>query len=114
MEKSRGSNFKFEAWSDGILIGLVALYCNDQSRHLAYITSVSVLEGWARKGIASSLIDRSIAYVKELGGWELNLEVSNNNTSAIKLYEKSGFVVRGRSESMTRMVLNLRVEERHD
>ena len=73
-----------------------------------------MLEGWARKGIASSLIDRSIAYVKELGGWELNLEVSNNNTSAIKLYEKSGFVVRGRSESMTRMVLNLRVEERHD
>jgi len=34
---------RFEAWSGGRLVGLVAMYCNDQERQIAYITSVSVL-----------------------------------------------------------------------
>ena len=40
---------RFEAWSGGTLVGLVAAYCNDQEKHIAYITSVSVLRNGRAK-----------------------------------------------------------------
>lgn len=84
---------RFEAWSNGALIGLVAVYCNDQEKHIAYITSVSVLKECTGKGIAACLMSSCIKYVKALGMRQVCLEVAVDNASAIKLYEKCGFVV---------------------
>ena len=36
----------FEAWAEGELVGLVAAYCNDYQKKVAYIKSVSVLAEW--------------------------------------------------------------------
>ena len=47
---------RFEAWSGGTLVGLVAAYCNDRDKRIAFITSVSVLREWTGKGIAARLM----------------------------------------------------------
>ena len=83
---------RFEAWSGGTLIGLVAAYCNDQENHIAYITSVSLLREWMGKGIAASLMSRCVEHVKASGMRQVSLEVASDNKLAIRLYEKSGFV----------------------
>ena len=83
---------RFEAWSGGTLVGLVAAYCNDQVKRTAYITSVSLLKAWAGKGIAAHLMSWCVEHVKALGMRQVSLEVASDNTMAIRLYEKSGFV----------------------
>lgn len=84
---------RFEAWSGGTLVGLIAAYCNDQEKRIAYITSVSVLKEWNGKGIAACLMSRCIKDMKALGMRQVCLEVASDNTPAIRLYEKNGFVV---------------------
>lgn len=83
---------RFEAWSDGSLIGLVAAYCNDHENRIAYITSVSVLKAWTGKGIAAKLMKQCVEHAKVSGMRQISLEVASGNAPAIKLYEKSGFV----------------------
>jgi ribosomal protein S18 acetylase RimI-like enzyme len=82
---------RFEAWSGGTLIGLVAAYCNDQETHIAYITSVSVLREWMGKGVSSHLMNQCIEHAKVSGMRQISLEVARGNTPAIRLYEKNGF-----------------------
>jgi ribosomal protein S18 acetylase RimI-like enzyme len=96
---------RFEAWSDGTLVGLIAAYCNDQENHIAYITSVSVLKEWTGKGIAARLVARCVAHAKVLGMRQVSLEVASGNTPAIKLYEKSGFIAGEANGSSTSMKL---------
>ena len=83
---------KFEAWSGGRLVGLVAAYCNDQENCIAYITSVSVLREWMGQGIAANLLKQCITHAKDSGMQQISLEVASNNQPALGLYEKSGFV----------------------
>lgn len=83
---------RFEAWSDSTLVGMVAAYCNDREKRLAYITSVSVLRQWAGNGIATRLISRCAEHALASGMRQVNLEVARNNSRVIKLYEKCGFV----------------------
>lgn len=84
---------RFEAWSDGVLVGLVAAYCNDRDRRTAFVSSVSVLPAWMGKGIASALLTQCIAHVRYQHMQLLQLDVASNNLPAIRLYEKHGFVV---------------------
>lgn len=84
---------RFEAWSDGAMVGLVAVYCNDQETGIAYITSVSVLESWKGNGIAACLINQCVKHATSSGMRQISLEVASDNMPAIRLYEKSGFVV---------------------
>ncbi len=103
-----GKATRFEAWSNGTLIGLVATYCNDQEKHIAYITSASVLKDWTGKGIATSLMSRCIKYVEALGMNQIRLEVASDNMPAIKLYEKSGFIMNDTSTPFITMNLYLK------
>lgn len=84
---------RFEAWSGGRLVGLVAAYCNDQESHSAYITSVSVLREWTGKGIAERLMNQCVEHARASGMQRISLEVAGGNAAAIKLYKKSGFVL---------------------
>ena len=83
---------RFEAW-DRDLVGLLAAYCNDRERGVAYITSVSVLEAWQGRGIASRLLERCIEHAKEQRFQRVELEVDGGNVGAVKLYAKNGFLV---------------------
>ncbi len=104
---------RFEAWSDGTLVGLVAAYCNDHEKRIAYITSISVLKEWAGKGIATCLMSRCIEYAQTLGMRQVSLEVAQENAPAISLYEKNGFV-RGRENApLASMHLYLKNGDEH-
>ncbi|MDH3375806.1 MAG: GNAT family N-acetyltransferase [Gammaproteobacteria bacterium] len=105
---------RFEAWSGGSLIGLLAAYYNDQKDLFAYITSVSVLKEWAGKGIATRLISRCIEHAKVSGMRQISLEVANDNTAAIRTYEKSGFVIGKVNAPFVIMNLYLNCDEKHD
>ena len=98
---------RFEVWVEGVLVGLVAIYCNDDIHRLAYITSVSVLSCHQGEGIAANLICQCIEYVNRLGMHRISLEVERENGPAIKLYEKYGFVATDTSDSYITMNLFL-------
>jgi ribosomal protein S18 acetylase RimI-like enzyme len=102
---------RFEAWVEGALIGLVAMYCNDQERHFAYITSVSISRGWQAKGIASLLMKDCIKHVVELGGVQIGLEVRQESTVAVNLYRKFGFEIDESDGSVIRMTLKLEAKK---
>lgn len=92
-KKIASNAMRFEVWAGDKLVGLVAAYCNDQERCIAYITSVSVLKEWARKGVSANLMKQCIEWAETLGMRQVSLEVASDNIPAIGLYEKSGFVI---------------------
>lgn len=106
-KKIAGKAMRFEAWSGDMLVGLVAVYCNDQEQRIAYITSVSVLREWMGKGIAAKLMKLCIEHVKGAGMRQISLDVASNNAPAIGLYEKSGFIAGKTNVPFVTMVLYL-------
>jgi len=113
-QKIASNATRFEAWSGGKLVGLVAVYCNDREKGIAYITSVSLLREWTGRGIATSLLKRCIEHVKVLRMRQISLEVASDNTPAIKLYEKSGFVVGKADVPFVTMKLYLESGAKHE
>jgi ribosomal protein S18 acetylase RimI-like enzyme len=99
---------RFEAWSGGTLVGLVAAYCNDHEKRIAFISNVSVLSEWSAKGIAARLINRCIKYAKLSGMLYIRIEVASNNMAAIRFYRKNGFVSDNKNQSSNSMFLYLR------
>jgi len=98
---------RFEAWSGGTLVGLVAVYCNDLKNRVAYITSASVLRAWTRRGIAARLVGQGVEHAKASGMRQIILEVASGNMAAIRLYEKKGFATGKSSKSFVSMNLYL-------
>lgn len=95
---------RFEAWVNGKLVGLLAVYCNHPVAACAFVTSVSVLSEWQGRGLASGLMARSIDAMRRLGFTVIELEVKRNNAEAVALYKKHGFAegsYRGGSKIMT-------------
>ena len=112
--KIASTALRFEAWSGGSLIALVAAYCNDRNKCIAYITSVSVLRAWTGKGIGASLVGQCIERAKESGMQLVSLEVAEANIRAIKLYSKRGFVVGNANGPFVAMNLYLTSREEHE
>ena len=98
----------FEAWSGNVLVGLVAIYCDNQFKRIAHITNVSVLRSWTGKGIATCLMERCLEHTNTLGMRTISLEVSNSNLTAIRLYERIGFVAVTVPAPITAMHLHLK------
>jgi ribosomal protein S18 acetylase RimI-like enzyme len=81
-----------EAWDEDKLVGLIAVYCNDYDQKNAFITNVSVLPEYMRKGIAINLMNATIAFVQSSKDFDsIFLEVNKNNSKAIMLYKKCNF-----------------------
>jgi ribosomal protein S18 acetylase RimI-like enzyme len=83
---------RFEAWASGELIGLVAAYFNDEDGE-AFISNVSVDEGFQGRGIASALLARAVANAGAAGLTRVHLHVGTGNFAARHLFEKLGFRV---------------------
>ena len=79
----------YEAWSNKRLIGLVAAYKN--SDNTGFITNVSVTYEYVNRGIADSLMQCCVDDATRSAIRDLTLEVAQNNTKAIRLYEKYRF-----------------------
>ncbi len=85
------SAIRFEAWSQDMLIGCLAMYA-DYQNNLAYITNVSVLKSYWGLGIASRLLSQCVEFCKKCNLKQVSLEVNLHNLAAIHLYEKFNFV----------------------
>ena len=101
---------RFEAWLDDVLIGLLAAYCNDREKQVAYITNVSVVKSLQGRGIAGTLLDQCRAYASYGGFTLVRLEVAKSNVPAVKLYKKKGFTVNRTDDQFIRMDLQLNSE----
>lgn len=106
-QKLAASAERFEAWSNGVLVGLLAVYCNDLDGRIAYITSVSVMPVSRGHGIASRLIARCVENATALGHTAIELEVGTRNEAAARLYEKHGFLAVRESPQTTILRLAL-------
>ena len=98
---------RFEAIDQEKIVGLVAIYCNDEKKISAYITSVSVDKDKQGLGIGSELVDAGIEYVKRLGFKKIELEVDIRNIKAINLYRKKGFTLRENKPTVIAMRLEI-------
>ena len=74
------------------MIGLVAAYFNDPEGKAGYITSVSVLDTFMRKGIASTLVNSSIEFATERRFETITLEVEDSNERAVQFYKGLRFL----------------------
>lgn len=110
-KKIAGKAERFEAWDDGKLVGLLAVYCNDEGTRSAFITSVSVLPAWSGNGIATRLVDQCVEHSHASGIRQINLEVASGNDPAVHLYTKRGFVAGESNAQFVSMRLHLKSKE---
>lgn len=94
-----------EMWMGEDLVGLVAAYCNNWEKRVAFITNVSILPDWQRHGIASRLISYCIDQVRGLNFKRIELEVGLHNNTAIRLYQKHGFEIANTNCELVNMYL---------
>ncbi len=103
---------RFECWSLNNLIGLIAMYENFEGTPFGYITSVSVLDAFTRKGIANKLMSDAIEYAKDINIGHIDLHVYSYNSKAIKFYTNCGFEVIESKNSKTLMSLFLKFSKK--
>jgi len=72
-------------------IGFIATYCNNKNGRKAYITSLSVKKDYQSKKIGKKLVDIAIADSIQKDMLIIELEVQQENISALNFYEKYGF-----------------------
>ena len=90
----------FEAWHGSNLVGLVASYFNDLQTRVGFITSVSTVPEWKGRGSARTLMVMALGYADSHGFQAVNLEVGEENLSALGLYHRLGFEEQGHTNGM--------------
>jgi ribosomal protein S18 acetylase RimI-like enzyme len=94
--KNRGKN-----------IGFLAIYTNDHSGKIAFISSISIIPEYQGTGISQKLMDFSIKHAREKGMKYLRLEVSKNNIRAMKYYEKNIFNIESTDNNSLIMIKSI-------
>ena len=84
-------NAQYFAKVDGEIIGTTSL--NRRSNRMSHrgVFGISLKKAWWGCGAAPALMKAILAFAKENGFEQLNLEVRSSNARAIHLYEKYGF-----------------------
>ena len=97
--------------NDSALIGVVVCRLGSHDPHSAmspttfrgYIAMLAVVESHRGKGIATSLVLEAISAMQRQGADEVVLETEDTNLSAMRLYQRLGFL---RSKKLHRYYLN--------
>ena len=84
-------NVQYFAKVAGEIIGTASLNRNHNRMSHRGVFGISLKKAWWGCGAASALTEKILAFAKENGFEQLNLEVRSSNTRAIRLYEKYGF-----------------------
>ena len=74
---------------NGLIRGLVILYCNDFETKIAYISLVGDLPEFRGMGIAKICMSQAINVAKEKG--MKRIMIHSNNPVAVKIYNDLGF-----------------------
>jgi len=88
----------FEAWQDDVLVGMINAYLNDASHRTGFITNTSILKEYARRGVATTLLQMCLKSALENNFSRVRLEVSRDNSQAIRLYARAGFKIMRENE----------------
>jgi RimJ/RimL family protein N-acetyltransferase len=90
------NSLSLAAFVDDILVANLSFTAGVRKRtaHCGEL-GISVLKEYWRRGIASSLISELFFWAEENRITKINLKVKEDNTSAIALYKKLGFVQEG-------------------
>lgn len=83
-----------EAWSGTDLIGIVAVYYNNEDGMSGFITNVSVEKRYEGLGIAKNLLNICLDIGRMKGFNQVSLKVNQENVKAMRFYEHLGFVNR--------------------
>jgi len=105
---------RYEAWDHGELVGLAAMYCNEQEGSGAFLTSMSTLAAERGRGIAARLVASCVEHARSRNLKWIELEVSDKNAVAVRLYEKHGFSFQSSVGTTGRMRLCLEGEVDRD
>lgn len=97
----------FEAWRGITLIGLLAVYINNDFGDFAFVTNVSVLKNYMGRGIASELLRTCIQYAVKDSIREIRLNVNKEDVQALGLYGKFGFESDGIDNEFLKMTMDL-------
>ena len=97
----------FEAWADHRLVGLIAVYIGQSEPYITFVTNVSVVRNFARRGIATELLTKCIAYARNLKQRQIVLEVSPTNSHAVSFYKKFDFKQLGQKSGFISLGLSL-------
>lgn len=81
---------------EGVCVGFIAFYANDETQENAFITMVMIRSDMRGRKIAGSLLIAVLENLKSRGFKNCNLEVKENNVNAIKLYESLGFKIKNK------------------
>ena len=95
MMKTRDLNpdFSVGCFDGDLLVGFILTgYREIDGRKLCYDGGTGVIKAYQRKGIGEMLLKELLLLLREKQVDQFVLEVLENNTPAIKLYEKHGFV----------------------
>jgi ribosomal protein S18 acetylase RimI-like enzyme len=94
LDRRGGGQFVLGAWRDGHLLG--AIGCEREARlkvrHIGHVIGMMVRAGARGQGIGSRLLEACIAEARHAGLEMLTLTVTAENASAVRLYERHGFV----------------------
>jgi ribosomal-protein-alanine N-acetyltransferase len=100
-----------EAWEASILVGVISVYLNNKASKVGFISSISVLAEFEKKGIASDLIKIMKVEAIKQGFLEIHLEVYSKNDRIITFYKKHGFHPISQSDDVVTMCINLKEKE---
>ena len=84
-------NVQYFARVNGEIIGTASLNRNHNRMRHRGVFGISLKKAWWGCGAASALMEAILAFARENGFEQLNLEVRSSNARAIRLYEKYGF-----------------------
>ena len=89
---SRNPGLSFVCETDGKIIGTV-ICANDGRR--GYLYHLAVDDAYRKKGIGKELVRRSLEELRNQGITRCHLFLYNDNETAIRFYEKTGWRKRG-------------------
>jgi ribosomal protein S18 acetylase RimI-like enzyme len=91
------------AFEEDKVVGAVSAYWSDAENRLygreaGWTENVFVRAPWREKGIADSMLSMALAYLKEHGLKEAQLDPGASNQRAIRVYERLGYVITDESK----------------
>jgi ribosomal protein S18 acetylase RimI-like enzyme len=95
-------------YSKSQLKGFIAYYSNDIINRNAYLTMIIIDKGNRGEGLGKLLLKSSISDLIHRGFHNYKLEVLKNNTKALKMYQKYGFVIEEDRGDLWLMNLNIK------
>jgi GNAT superfamily N-acetyltransferase len=78
----------FAAWRGDEIVGLVTLHVAENACEIVTIDST-----WPGKGIGTALVEAAKTFARQAGCTRLWLITTNDNLSALRFYQKRGFVL---------------------